>query len=89
MVKLVDEDQQGKALSIQGQGIPKLDGQTVFHINQYAGKAYREAFVEFIKDQHKDFFEDNADDLDLLDAANEQAEKDVIAFIGKHCQKYE
>lgn len=65
--KLVDEDQQGKALSIQGVGIPNLPTQTVFHINQYAGKAFREAFMDFIKDHHKEFFEENSDDLDILD----------------------
>ena len=89
VVKMVDEDQQGKALAIIGSGIPNLANQTVYSINQYACKAYREHFLAFIKQTYPEFFDENKDYDDIFNESNKCAEKDIQAFIGKNCQKYE
>ena len=88
VVKLVDEDQQGKALAIIGSGIPNLANQTVYSINQYASKAYREHFLTFIKTTYPEFFDENKDYSEIFNSSNETAEKDIKAFIESSCQKY-
>lgn len=70
VIKLVDEDQQGKVLSVQGRDIPNLSTQLVYSINQYGAKAYREAFLDFLKDNFGEFFEDNHDHEEIMEACN-------------------
>ena len=77
VIRLVDEDQQGKVLSVQGMGIPNLSNQTVWSINQYGAKAYREAFLEQIRESYGEFFEDNKDYDDILESTNKTAESDI------------
>lgn len=84
----MDEDQQGKVLSVQGRDIPNLSTQIVYSINQYGAKAYREAFLDFLKDNFGEFFEDNHDHEEIMERCNQKAEEDIKAFIAAHCQKY-
>lgn len=88
MIKLVDEDQQGKVLSVQCRDLPNLPNQFVWSINQYGAKAYREAFLECLKEHYGEFFDDNKDYEEILEATHEKAENDIKQFIEKHCQKY-
>lgn len=88
VMKMVDEDQQGKALAVNGTHIPNLKDQIIYNFNQYAMKTYRENFLETIKDKYPEYFEDNLDFEDILEAANETAEKDIAAFEEANCHKY-
>jgi hypothetical protein len=49
--KMVDEDQKEMALAIQGRdvaGIRIVEAKQFYNINLYAGKTYREDFLNFI-----------------------------------------
>jgi hypothetical protein len=56
---MVDEDQKEKALAVQGRDVPDLGSFWV--ISQYASKAYREEFLDYISRTFPDFFEENED----------------------------
>lgn len=57
--KLVDDDQKEKALIVQGREVSGLGNFWV--ITQYAARAHREEFLDYISRTFPDFFEDNAD----------------------------
>ena len=42
-----------------------MQGTTVLIINKYAGRAYREDFLEYINRTYPEFFDEN-DDLDSI-----------------------
>ena len=48
VIKMVDEDQQGRALAVICRNPPGLKDEFVYQINAYAGKAHRENFIEYI-----------------------------------------
>jgi hypothetical protein len=48
VIRMVDEDQQGKALAIITRNPANMQGDQLLQINQYAGQCYRESFIEFI-----------------------------------------
>ena len=58
-------------------------------INKYAGKAYREDFLEYINKQYPEFFDDNEDQAYILKTVNEQSDADIEAFIKENCGEYE
>ena len=90
--KIVDEDQAGSAVSIQGRdvaGIKVVDARQFYHINTYAGKAFREDFLAFIMKTYPEFFEDNSDYDEILVGANELADADIEKFIKETCGEYE
>ena len=89
IVKLVDEDQQGKALAIQGRDIPNINDANIYHNNQYGAKAHREAILNYVKQLYPEFFDDNADFEEIFESSNFEAEKDVQAFVDKNCLTYE
>ena len=66
--KMVDEDQKDKALAVQGRDIPDLGNFWV--ISQYAAKAYREEFLDYISRTFPDFFEENEDQDAITKAVN-------------------
>lgn len=68
--RMVDEDQKEKALAVQGREVPDLGNFWV--ISQYAAKAYREEFLDYISRTFPDFFEENEDQDAILRAVNEQ-----------------
>ena len=60
IIKKIDEDGQGKALAVLGQGfLPCKKGENMFNINHYASKLYRENFLEYIEEKFPEFFDDN------------------------------
>lgn len=61
VVKLVDVDQQDKALAVTTRSIQGYESHNFWSINVYAGKAYREEFLEYINRTHPEFFEENDD----------------------------
>ena len=48
--KMYDDDQKEKALAIVVRNVPNATFKNYFVINEFAGKAIREGFVEFIND---------------------------------------
>lgn len=88
--KMVEEDQNGKALAIQTREVQYLaEGANYFAINEYGGKAIREDFLDFIKSQFPEFFEENTDFEDVKAAANKQASADIQAYIKANCTEYD
>lgn len=87
--RMVDEDQQGKVLSVQSIDAAGMQGKTLFNINQYASQAYREAFLDFIVRIYPEFFEDNNEQDQILQSCNAKVENDVKEWINANCQKYE
>lgn len=74
--KMVDEDQKDQAIVIQGrdvQGIRIVEAKQFYNINVYAGKMYREDFLNFVAKQYPEFFEDNNDFDDILNGSHDQA----------------
>ena len=81
--KMVDEDQKDSAIVIQGrdvQGIRIQEAKQFYNINQYAGKAYREDFMNFIAKQFPEFFDDNDDFDKIMAEAHRLADKDIAMF---------
>lgn len=62
--RFVEEDQQDKVLSICNREVPNHN-KNYFVITEYAGKAYREDFIDYIARHYPEFFEDN-DDLKAI-----------------------
>ena len=90
--KMVDEDQKDQAIVIQSrdvQGIKIVEAKQFFNINIYAGKMYREDFLNFISKQYPEFFDDNNDYDEILLGANEMAQADVDKFVKATCGEYE
>ena len=90
--KMVDEDQKDSAIVIQGrdvQGIRIQEAKQFYNINQYAGKAYREDFMNFIAKQFPEFFDDNDDFDKIIAEAHRLADKDIAQFIKNTCGEYE
>lgn len=85
--KMVDEDQKDKALAVQGRDIPDLGNFWV--ISQYAAKAYREEFLDYISRTFPDFFEENEDQDAITKAVNVQGQKAIDDFIKDNCGEYE
>ena len=87
--RLVDEDQQQKAVAIQFRDIAGMKENNCYYaINEYAGKLIREDFLDFINKMFPEFFEDN-DDFDKINqAVNKLAVEEQDAFIKKHCDEY-
>lgn len=65
VTRMVDEDQQGKALAIQTRDAPTMGKEMIYSINEYAGRAYREHFIEYVHSTYPEFFDDN-EDQDLI-----------------------
>lgn len=86
--RFVDEDQQDKVLSICNREVP---GHTknYFIVTEYAGKAYREDFIDYIAKHYPEFFEDNDDLATLKDCVNKRAKDDTEKFIKKTTNEYE
>ena len=84
---MVDEDQKEKALAVQGRDVPDLGSFWV--ISQYASKAYREEFLDYISRTFPDFFEENEDQEAILKSVNEQGQKAIDDFIKENCGEYE
>lgn len=87
--RMVDEDQQGKVLAVQGTEIAGLENKPLFSINQYASKAYRESILEFIISLYPEFFDENNEQDEIMSATDNRAETDVRKYILANCQKYE
>ena len=87
---MVDEDQKERALAVQVREISINKEKTNFFvINEYAGKATREAILEYINRLYPEFFEDNDDFDQILNAVNERAQVDIDKFIGETCSEFE
>lgn len=88
VIRMIDENQNFKAVSLQCREIPNVANLTVFSVNQYGARAYREAFLEFLNNTYPEFFDEN-DDLDeIKQAANEKAENETNAFLKSMCGEY-
>lgn len=90
--KMVDEDQKDQAIVIQGrdiQGIKIVEAKQFYAINTYAGKMYREDFLNFISKQYPEFFDDNNDYDDILQGSHDMAQTDIDKFVKKTCGEYE
>ena len=66
-----------------------VDARQFYHINTYAGKAFREDFMAFINKTYPEFFEDNNDQDEILTGANELAQADIDKFLADTCGEYE
>ena len=74
--KMVDEDQKDQAIVIQARdvnGIRIVDARQFYNINIYAGKMYREDFLNYISKQYPEFFDDNDEYNEILAAVHQQA----------------
>lgn len=71
VIKTVEQDQNHKALAVQGRDIQGMPGTTILVINKYAGRAYREEFLEYINRTYPEFFDEN-DDLEGINLAINQ-----------------
>ena len=89
--KLVDTDQENKALSVPCRDVPGLKaGCNQFYlINTYAGKEYREDFIEFINKTYPEFFDENEDLSGIKEDAHAAAQEDIDKFIKDTCGEYE
>ena len=90
--KMVDEDQKDSAITIQGRdvaGIKIIDAKHFYTINTYAGKMYREDFLNFINKQYPEFFDDNNDFDEILNGSHSMAQTDIDNFVKAHCGEYE
>ncbi len=87
-MKMVDDDQKDKALAIQVRNLNNMP-HNFYLINEYAAKAYREAFIDYIIKLYPEFFDENQDDEEILDAVNSQAQSDIDKFIKNTCGEYE
>lgn len=89
MVKrFVDEDQQDKVLSICNREVPGHN-KNYFVVTEYAGKAYREDFIDYIARNFPEFFEENDELAVLKENANAAAKADTDKFIKKTTNEYE
>ena len=61
VIRMVDEDQGGKALAVICRNPANMAGDQLYQMNQYAGNLYRENFIEFIHNIYPEFFDDNED----------------------------
>jgi hypothetical protein len=50
--------------------VPNATFKNYFYINDYAGKATREAFLDFINKIYPEFFDENDDYENILSAVN-------------------
>lgn len=69
-MKKYDDDQKEKALAISIRDVPNAKDKNFFVINEYAGKAYREGFLEFIHKIYPEFFDENDDYEMILNSIN-------------------
>ena len=67
---MYDDDQKEKALSIVIRNVPNATFKNYLYINDYAGKATREAFLDFINKIYPEFFDENDDYYNILSAVN-------------------
>ena len=58
-------------------------------VTEYAGKAYREDFLDYISKHFPEFFEDNDDLQAIKDSVNKMAKDDTDRFIKKTTNEYE
>ncbi len=72
--KMYDDDQKEKALAIVVRNVPNATFKNYFVINEFAGKAIREGFLEFINKIYPEFFDENDDYDNILNAINLQAQ---------------
>jgi hypothetical protein len=63
--KMIDDDQKEKALAIVVRNVPNATFKNYFVINEFAGKAVREGFLDFINKIYPEFFDEN-DDYDNI-----------------------
>ena len=86
---MVDDDQKDRALAMNARSIHGMSQANFYLINEYAAKAQREAFIDYIIKLYPEFFDENQDDEEILDAVNEQAKQDIDKFIKETCGEYE
>ena len=67
--RFIDEDQQDKVLCICNREV-QGHNKNYYVITEYAGKAYREDFIDYIAKNFPEFFEDNDDLTVLKDCVN-------------------
>ena len=63
--KMIDDDQKEKALAIVVRNVPNATFKNYLVINEFAGKAVREGFLDFINKIYPEFFDEN-DDYDNI-----------------------
>ena len=89
MVKrLVDTDQQDKVLSICNRDVPGLE-KNYYVITEYAAKAYRDDFLDYIAKHYPEFFEDNEDLEAIRTEVHKVAKADTEKFIKATTNEYE
>jgi hypothetical protein len=90
ITKLVEENQDGKAIAVQNCLVENLKPDSYFVITEFAGKTYRNDFIDFIKKTYPDFFEDEEELLEeLKKKAHAKAAADQDKFIKEKCNEYE
>ena len=89
MKKWVDVDQKDKCFSLHTRDVEGLKDENFFYMNEYATKAYREEFLEYINRQFPEFFDENDEQEVLQKAINKRGADDQAEFIKQNCGEYE
>ena len=87
--KIVDVDQKEKALALHTRDVENFPETNFFFINEYAAKAHREEFLDYINRSFPEFFEENDEQEILLKSSNERAGEDMAKYVKSNCGEYD